>query len=234
MHASSSILPLNVEHVSFVREDQRLLNDVSFRLNQGGISVIIGPNGAGKSLLLRLCNGLLMPTNGTISWAKNERLRHAMVFQRPIMLRRSVRANIQHTLKAAGSSDSKRADAALARFGLTHLANRPARLLSGGEQQRLAIARAWSQSPEVLFLDEPSSQLDPGNTREIETILLSLAADGITLVMTTHDLGQARRLAQRIMFMHRGRLLEDTDPSNFFSAPQTSQARAFLAGELLQ
>lgn len=234
MHASSSILPLNVEHVSFVREDQRLLNDVSFTLHQGGISVIIGPNGAGKSLLLRLCNGLLMPTNGTISWAKNERLRHAMVFQRPIMLRRSVRANIQHTLKAAGSSDSKRADAALARFGLTHLANRPARLLSGGEQQRLAIARAWSQSPEVLFLDEPSSQLDPGNTREIETILLSLAADGITLVMTTHDLGQARRLAQRIMFMHRGRLLEDTDASNFFSAPQTSQARAFLAGELLQ
>lgn len=234
MHASSSILPLNVEHISFVREDQRLLNDVSFRLNQGGISVIIGPNGAGKSLLLRLCNGLLMPTNGTISWAKNERLRYAMVFQRPIMLRRSVRANIQHTLKAAGSSDSKRADAALARFGLTHLANRPARLLSGGEQQRLAIARAWSQSPEVLFLDEPSSQLDPGNTREIEAILLSLAADGITLVMTTHDLGQARRLAQRIMFMHRGRLLEDTDASNFFSAPQTSQARAFLAGELLQ
>lgn len=234
MHASSSILPLNVEHVSFVREDQRLLNDVSFTLHQGGISVIIGPNGAGKSLLLRLCNGLLMPTNGTISWAKNERLRHAMVFQRPIMLRRSVRANIQHTLKATGSSDSKRVDAALARFSLTHLANRPARLLSGGEQQRLAIARAWSQSPEVLFLDEPSSQLDPGNTREIETILLSLAADGITLVMTTHDLGQARRLAQRIIFMHRGRLLEDTDASNFFSAPQTSQARAFLAGELLQ
>lgn len=234
MHASSSILPLNVDSVSFVRENQRLLNNVSFTLHQGGINIIIGPNGAGKSLLLRLCNGLLMPTHGTISWARNERLRHAMVFQRPIMLRRSVRANIQHTLKATGSSESKRVDKALARFRLTNLADRPARLLSGGEQQRLAIARAWSQSPEVLFLDEPSSQLDPGNTREIEAMLLSLAADGITLVMTTHDLGQARRLAQRIMFMHRGRLLEDTDAPNFFLAPQTSQARAFLAGELLQ
>lgn len=230
-----SILPLHVARVSFIREDQRLLDAASFSLSKGGITIIIGPNGAGKSLLLRLCNGLIEPSEGNVQWAHDEALRHAMVFQRPVMLRRSVRANIVHGLKAAGRTDiAARADIALARFGLMHLAERPARLLSGGEQQRLAIARAWALSPEVMFLDEPTSQLDPGSTREIETMLQQLADEGLTLVMTTHDLGQARRLATRILFLNRGRLVEDALASEFFAAPATPDARAFLAGELLR
>lgn len=233
MRGHPTILPLHVDGVSFIREDQRLLDSVSFSIAKGGITAIIGPNGAGKSLLLRLCNGLIEPSEGGVRWMHDAPLRHAMVFQRPVMLRRSVRANIAHTLKAAGR-DPAQADAALARFGLTPLADRPARLLSGGEQQRLAIARAWALSPEVMFLDEPSSQLDPGSTREIETMLTALAAEGLTLVMTTHDLGQARRLAGRVLFLHRGRLIEDAPAPGFFAAPATLEAQAFLAGELLR
>jgi tungstate transport system ATP-binding protein len=157
-----------------------------------------------------------------------------MVFQRPVMLRRSARANIVHALGAVGMADaSSRADAALARFGLAALADRPARLMSGGEQQRLAIARAWALEPEVLFLDEPSSQLDPGATRQIEEIIAALAAEGMTILMTTHDLGQARRLSQRILFLNRGRLIDDAPTEIVFAGKASPDARAFIAGDLL-
>lgn len=234
MRENTSILPLSLSHVSFIREGQALLNDVSLTLPRGGITAIIGPNGAGKSLLLRICNGLIVPSTGTVHWSHDPRHRHALVFQRPVMLRRSVRNNVLHALNAAEQENvSTRADQALARFGLTHLADRPARLLSGGEQQKLAIARAWAIAPEILFLDEPTSQLDPASTREIETLLTNLIAEGITLVTTTHDLGQARRLASRILFLHKGQLVEDRPAGQFFADPFTQHAKHFLAGELL-
>ncbi len=132
-----------------------------------------------------------------------------------------------------GGDVEARTEAALARFGLEALAERPARLLSGGEQQRLAIARAWALEPEVLFLDEPSSHLDPGATRQIEQIITQLAAEGLTMLMTTHDFQQARRLAGRVLFLNKGRLVEDADTASFFTAPATPEARAFIAGELL-
>jgi tungstate transport system ATP-binding protein len=156
---------------------------------------------------------------------------HTMVFQRPVMLRRSVRANIDHAIRAHGDS-VRSAEAALTRFGLGHLAARPARLLSVGEQQRLALARAWALSPEVLFLDEPTAALDPGAARRIEEVIAALAAEGVTILMTTHDLAQARRLARRVLFFHRGRLLEDAPAPAFLARPETAEARAFLAGEL--
>lgn len=232
MRAQSSILPMQLEAVDITRDGQSLLNGVSFTLPAGGITAIIGPNGAGKTLTLRLCHGLLQPDQGRIRWAQDEPLRRAMVFQRPVMLRRSVHANLVHALKAT-HGDVKRADAALERFGLAGLADRPARLLSGGEQQRLAIARAWSLAPELLLLDEPTSQLDPGQTRDIENLIATLAAEGITILMTTHDLGQARRLANRVLFFNRGRIAEDSSVPAFFTAPATREAQAFLAGELL-
>lgn len=232
MRASPSILPMIVDAISLQREGATLLDQVSFTLPQGGITAIIGPNGAGKTLTLRLCQGLITPSTGRVVWAHNAPTRRAMVFQHPVMLRRSVRANIEHTVRAIGG-DTKRIDAALSRFALTTLANRPARLLSGGEQQRLAIARAWAQAPELLLLDEPSSQLDPGQTRDIEMLIQQLAADGITILMTTHDLGQARRLAKRILFFNRGRLIEDNTATSFFTAPATQEAQTFLTGELL-
>lgn len=215
-----------------MRDGQHLLHNVSFTLPPGGITAIIGPNGAGKTLTLRLCHELMRPDAGQIRWAHDGAHRRAMVFQRPVMLRRSVRANIIHAINAMGG-DETRMKLALTRFGLAAIAERPARLLSGGEQQRLAIARAWALAPELLLLDEPTSQLDPGQTREIETLIQNLAAEGITILMTTHDLGQARRLANRILFFNRGRLVEDSAAADFFTSPATQDAQAFLAGELL-
>ncbi len=231
----ASILPLSVQELSFEADGKRLLDDVSFVLPKGGVTAIIGPNGAGKSLTLRLCHGLLSPCAGAIRWHTDTgRRRHAMVFQRPVMLRRSARANIMHALGAVGMAEvASRADTALARFGLTALAERPARLMSGGEQQRLAIARAWALEPEVLFLDEPSSQLDPGATRQIEEVITALAAEGMTILMTTHDLGQARRLSQRILFLNRGRLIDDAPTEIVFAGKASADARAFIAGDLL-
>lgn len=236
MHAPASILPLSVEALAFAANGRRLLDDVSFRIPQGGITVLLGPNGAGKSLTLRLCHGLLKPASGQVRWAGGPagRKRHAMVFQRPVMLRRSVRANLLHALQAVGAADqADRVTAALSRFGLEELAEQPARRLSGGEQQRLAIARAWALAPDMLFLDEPTSHLDPGATRQIETFIASLAEEGMTILLSTHDMGQARRLSQRVLFLHRGRLLEDTATATFFTAPASPEARAFIAGDLL-
>jgi tungstate transport system ATP-binding protein len=243
MLSPTSILPLTVEAAAFSGDGKLLVEPNSFTIPAGGLTVLLGPNGAGKSLTLRLCHGLLTPSRGTVRWAAgpNGRARerwkgHAMVFQKPIMLRRSVEANIAHALAAAGSAGAERkarTAQALDRFGLGERASQPARLLSGGEQQRLAIARAWALRPELLFLDEPTSQLDPAATRQIEDLLLGLVAEGITVVMSTHDLGQARRLADRVLFLHRGRLVEDTPAREFFAGPHSAEARAFLAGELL-
>ena len=241
MRDAASALPLRVERLSYAAGGRALLSGIDLAVPARGIAVVLGPNGAGKSLLLRLCHGLLAPAEGAVRWAQPGgvvagRKRHAMVFQKPVMLRRSARDNVGHALRAAGLSRGearRRADAALERFGLACLADRPARLLSGGEQQRLAIARAAALEPELMFLDEPTSQLDPGATRQIEAMLGDLAASGVTLMMATHDLGQAQRLGQRVLFLDRGRLLEDAPATDFFRKPASAEARAFLAGELL-
>src|SRR5262245_40176027 len=153
-------------------------------------TIILGPNGAGKSVLMRLCHGLLAPTAGTISWRgpMNGRRRDAMVFQRPVMLRRSALANVLYGLELAGVSRREcdlRARDVLEAVGLEGIAERPARVLSGGEQQRLALARAWALGPEVLFLDEPTANLDPGSMREVESIIGQIRASGTKIVMTT-------------------------------------------------
>jgi tungstate transport system ATP-binding protein len=239
MRDRRSILPLDVRSVAFHGDGRRLVDGVSFLLPADGLTVLLGPNGAGKSLMLRLCHGLLTPSEGRIGWAPGadgSGRRHAMVFQKPIMLRRSVEANVLHALAAAGLARGERRErcgAALERFGLSGRAAQAARLLSGGEQQRLAIARAWALRPELLFLDEPTSQLDPAATRQIETLLAGLVAEGLTVLMSTHDLGQARRLASRVLFLNRGRLVEDACATDFFAGPATPEARAFLAGDLL-
>lgn len=241
MRDTTSILPLRIDNLCFEAGGRRLVDGVSFTLPRGGITAVIGPNGSGKSLTLRLCHGLIAPTAGRIKWASpgaatGSARRHAMVFQKPVMLRRSARANIIHALAATGAGwreRRQRSDAALDRFGLAALADRPARLMSGGEQQRLAIARAWALRPEVLFLDEPTSQLDPGATRQIEEMLAALKAEGVTLVMATHDMGQVRRLADRVLFLNRGRLVEDAPTRTFFDSPASAEAPAFVAGDLI-
>jgi tungstate transport system ATP-binding protein len=238
--ADDGPLPLRVEGVCFEAGGQRLLDHVSLTLEAGRRTVVIGPNGAGKSLLLRLCHGLLQPTAGTISWACDDpaRLRReqAFVFQRPVLLRRSAAANVAYALAVGGvprAERGARVQAALEQVGVGHLADRPARVLSGGEQQRLALARAWALEPKVMFLDEPTANLDPAATRAIEAVIAAMHARGVKIIMTTHDLGQARRHADEIVFLHRGRLVEHAHATRFFARPDTPEARTFVAGELL-
>ena len=201
--------------------------------------MLIGPNGSGKTTLLRIAMGLLAPTRGRIRWGGRENVpprKRAFTFQRPVLLRRSAGGNVRYALTAAGvpRGEHKRRTAELfALVGLTGLERRPARRLSGGEQQRLALARALARDPAVLFLDEPTASLDPASTKAIEDIVSAVAARGVKVVMSTHDLGQARRLAGDIMLLHRGRVIESGPAAPFFASPQTQEARTFIAGELL-
>jgi tungstate transport system ATP-binding protein len=238
-HWAEPILPIRVRGLGFAAGGAPLLRDLDFDLEEGPRTVILGPNGAGKSLTLRLCHGLLEPSAGGIRWNGGPAPpahRQAMVFQAPVMLRRSALANVTIALALAGmprAGRAERARLALEQTGIAHLAERAARRLSSGEQQRLALARAWAIEPEVMFLDEPTANLDPTASRAIEQLILAIDRAGTKIVMTTHDLGQARRLADEILFLHQGRLLEQSDAASFFAGPKTAEGRAFLNGELL-
>jgi tungstate transport system ATP-binding protein len=236
----AAILPLVVHNLCYEIGGKQLLDGISFRTEAGPRTLVLGPNGAGKSLLLRLCHGLLQPSAGTIAWAGTtpETARHcqAMVFQRPVLLRRSTAANITYVLRLQGIPRRQRRAMmmeALELAGLLPLTAQPARVLSGGEQQRLALARAWALRPQVLFLDEPTASLDPAATRAVETLLDHIHRTGTKIIMTTHDLGQARRLADEVLFLHHGRLVECALAPAFFSNPQSKEAAAFLEGKLL-
>ena len=236
---SESILPLAFEGLGFAVAGRPLIRDISARLSAGRRSIVLGPNGAGKSLTLRLAHGLLTPTSGSVRWcgprASEAHRRQAMVFERPVLLRRSVIANVEYALALRGLPRSERparAAQALEKTGLAALSQRAARVLSAGEQQRLALARAWAPEPEILFLDEPTAALDPAATRQVETLIEAIAEAGTKIIMTTHDLAQARRLADDVLFLHDGRLLEHTPAEQFFETPESPEAAAFLRGEL--
>lgn len=231
------MLPLRLENATVEIAGRRILDQVTLTFATGSRSIVIGPNGAGKSTLLRLCHGLLRPTSGSVEWsaAAGDCSRQAMVFQRPVMLRRSAIDNVVFALAAAGVPRrvrETRARAALERAGVRELATRSARTLSGGEQQRLALARAWALEPLVLFLDEPTANLDPGASAEVERLIAAIGAGGTKIVMTTHNLGQAKRLGDDICFLHQGRLVERADAATFFRAPRSDEARSFIRGEL--
>lgn len=231
------MLPLVLDNVCFAAGGRTIIDRVSMALADGPRTVILGANGAGKSVLMRLCHGLLSPSSGSIEWrgGANGRRRQAMVFQRPVMLRRSALANIVYGLRLAGVSaheSEMRARDVLEAIGLDRVAGRPARVLSGGEQQRLALARAWALGPEVLFLDEPTANLDPGATRDVETLIGQIRAGGTKIVMTTHNLGQAKRLGDEILFLSQGRLVERASVDRFFTKPESAEADAFIRGEL--
>jgi tungstate transport system ATP-binding protein len=240
-HAASPPLPVELKGLLYAAGSKRVIDGIDLTIDSRPITAIMGPNGAGKSLLLRLMHGLIMPTKGEILWAGRpmDRLttrRQAMVFQRPVLLRRSVAANVSHALalRGVGRGDRPiRVDEALKLAGLERHASTPARVLSGGEQQRLCLARALSLEPDVLFLDEPTSSLDPGSTLAIERLLLDGQRRGIKIILVTHDVGQARRLAHDVIFLHRGRVIEHQDAKSFFAAPRSEGAQAFLSGGLV-
>ena len=239
MRAPVTDLPIVFDNVTIMAGELPLLDRISVSLTGGNPSVLVGPNGAGKTTLLRAAMGLIGPTRGRITWGGRDDAppdRRAIMFQRPVMLRRSVEANIHYALAAANAPRAARDERThdlLGAVGLKHLAHRPARKLSGGEQQRLALARALARAPSVLFLDEPTASLDPYATKSIEDVIHDIARIGVKVVMSTHDLNQARRLAGDIVLLHRGHLIEHTPAAEFFDNPQTGEARRFIAGELL-
>lgn len=239
MRAPSSELPIALDDVRYGVPGVSILNGVSLSITAGAPTVLIGPNGSGKTTLIRVAMGLIEPTAGRVTWggvADASPERRAIVFQRPVMLRRSAAANIEYALASAGIARdewSARVEGLLKLVGLAGFGARPARRLSGGEQQRLALARALARDPQVLFLDEPTASLDPAATKSVEDVVRAVVARGIKVVLSTHDLGEARRLAGEIVLMHRGRVIECTPADRFFAAPETEQARRFVAGELL-
>jgi len=236
--SENPLLPLETKKLRLDIDGKRLIDDIDLRLVAADLTIVMGQNGAGKSLLLRLLHGLIAPTAGEVIWGGEVmgdpiRRRQAMVFQRPVLLRRSVAANIDFVLNLRQKSKVNRRDALLAEVGLSDKAAQPARLLSGGEQQRLALARALAHDPKILFMDEPTASLDPASVVLIETIVKTLQSRGTKVVFVTHDLGQARRLADEILFLHDGHIEEQTKADAFFRNPTSMIASAFLDGRVV-
>ena len=231
---------LQARGLGFDAGGERLVDRVDADFRSGRRTVIMGANGAGKSLLLRLLHGLIRPTAGEVRWRgrpldRRGRRAQAMVFQRPVMLRRSVLANLRFALAVRGVRGAERAAReaqAIDRARLGDLADRPARVLSGGEQQRLAVARALACAPRVLFLDEPTASLDPASTHAIERQIREAHGRGVTIVMVTHDIGQARRLGDDLLFLHAGRVVETGRVSEVLDAPRSEAAHAWIEGRL--
>ncbi len=236
---TSGIWPVTLNGVVFEAGGKRLIDDVSLRLGPGPLTCVMGPNGAGKSLLLRLIAGLIRPTGGHVTYggevaARPSRI--ALVFQRPVLLRRSVTANLDHALKTYRVPRAERPGriAGLLALGqLQALAQQPARVLSGGEQQRLSMVRALAARPALLLLDEPTASLDPQATAAIEALIRKVAGEGVKVVLVTHDRDQARRMADEIVFLHHGRIAEQAAAIRFFDQPRSPEAQAYLAGRLL-
>jgi len=237
---TGTILPLRLTGACLRKRGTRILEPVDLDLAAQGFTILIGPNGSGKTSLLRLIHGLERLSDGTLRWQVPDfeaRQRQAFVFQTPVMMRRSTLENAAYPLRLRGvgrGSAQARARDWLARVGLSAAAGRPATVLSGGERQKLALARALIVDPEVLLLDEPCANLDGHATRDIEAILHHAAADGTRIVMATHDMGQARRLASEVLFIHRGRVHEKGLAAAFFNQTETVEARAFLQGDIVE
>jgi tungstate transport system ATP-binding protein len=236
MRETVSDLPITLAGAAVQAGTTRILRGLDLTIGAGAPTALIGPNGSGKTTLIRVLAGLIVPGDGDVAWngrRETTGARLAVVFQRPVMLRRSAAANVAYALRAAGrDADRTTIDALLGEVDLAYAADRPARKLSGGEQQRLALARALARKPEILLLDEPTASLDPLATQAVETIIARVAAASVKVVFATHDLNQARRLAGDVVFLLRGRIAERAEARAFFETPASPIAAAYLAGDL--
>lgn len=235
----STILPLALENVSVRRRSARLIGPVSAQIDGRGITIIVGPNGSGKTTLLKVMHGVERVSEGRVRWAApNSEAQHhqSYVFQTPIMLRRSVADNLRYPLQLHGvariETDRRMLDWAQ-KIGLQDHLHLSAPRLSGGEQQRLALGRALIRRPEVLFLDEPCANLDGAATHHIETLLMEARDAGTKIIMTTHNMGQAKRLADEGIFMLRGVIWEESPADTFFEKPQSAELQAFFRGDII-
>ena len=235
-HPNFADVIIKAEDVTVSRSGRNLLNGLSFSIEQTGVTTLLGPNGAGKSLILRLISGLMLADSGTLSIVPSIAANLSLVFQSPVVLRRSVKANLDHALKIYGVPKSQRTGRIaelLVMADLTNLTEAPAKALSGGEKQRLAMARALAARPKLLLLDEPTASLDPHATAAIERLTRGAAAQGTKIILVTHDWAQAQRLADDILFLHRGSATEHSPATQFFEAPTSEEGRSYLKGQIL-
>ncbi len=231
------MFPLTVRELRWAAGGRQVLDGLSVELGGEGITILLGPNGAGKSVFLRMLCGLLEADGGSIDWGAGARPARgiAMVFQQPRMLRDSLLGNVELALRPLGVAAAERrerAQAVLERVGLAGRAADSARGLSGGERQRLALARAWVTRPRLLLLDEPTASLDPSSVDAIERIVREIRTEGTRILMTTHNLGQATRLADDVVFIDAGRVCEHAPVQRFFARPASQAARLYIQGEL--
>ena len=238
VHATDTLFPIQLKELCFEKNDKQIIRSISVDFTDVPCTAVLGHNGAGKSVLLRMLHGLIKQSSGTISWgmassSNTNRTRHsqAMVFQRPVLLRRSVAANLRYVLKREGHKGTA-LETLVAKYlslaELTAAANRPARVLSGGEAQRLAIVRALATNPLVLFLDEPTASLDPSAKASVENLLQQITDSGVRLILVTQDIGQAERLASHIIMLHEGRVVESGKAIEVLNGPKSIEGQAFL------
>ncbi|WP_169568328.1 ATP-binding cassette domain-containing protein [Sneathiella limimaris] len=234
-----TILPARLSEATVRKGGKTILGPLDWELNGAGCTILLGPNGAGKTTLLRLMHGLERPKTGKVTWSGRGAdlyRRQAFIFQTPVVLRRTVIENVIYPLRLRKIAKEEAIEAGLfwlEKVGLTSHAKADALSLSGGEKQKLALARAMIAEPEVMFLDEPTANLDGSSTQAIEVILQEALEAGVRLVMATHNLGQATRLATEVLFLNKGRIWENSDLTSFFEAPETEEAHSFLKGEIV-
>ena len=235
---SKSLTPIVVSNLSLLLGKTKILDKIKCKIHNESIVAVLGPNGAGKSMFLKTINGLIGIHSREIKFNSIEindyiRKEIAMVFQKPTLLRRSVFENMQFVLEKKNKLSNLEIMKLLQRVSLDTFKDKPARLLSGGEQQRLSLARALLINPSLLLLDEPTANLDPYSLNLIEEIILDENKKGKTIILTTHDMGQAKRLAKEILFFNKGKLLEQTKAINFFKKPNTKEAQSYINGKIL-
>ncbi len=236
----SQRMSVSLKEVVVKRRNKVVFGPINLELGAAGFTIVLGPNGAGKTTLLKVLHGVERISAGTVQWSvpdNQARQAQAYVFQSPIMLRRSVRKNLAYPLELLGQNKAdiaQQVDKWARSIGLQDALDSPAPRLSGGERQKLALGRALIRSPKVLFLDEPCANLDGRSTREIEALLLAATKAGTRIIMTTHDLGQARRLAGDVLFLLNGAVHEQSSASEFFAEPRTPEAKSFLEGDIVE
>ena len=236
--SSYSLLPIELRNIRYNPNSNLIIPNLNLRIESKGITVIMGPNGSGKSVLVRLLHGLLTPTNGSIMYGERNlnkliRQKQAMVFQNPVLLRRNVLANMTFVDSIRENTGLANCKEILALLGLEQFQSHPAHLLSAGEKQRLALARAIVLKPSILFLDEPTANLDPSSIHLIEKILKTARDAGVKIIFITHDINQAKRIADDIIFIQKGKVLEYTETNFFFNEPKASETAAYLDGKII-